>query len=199
MVDRKLTGNFLHLYINPQKKMPDEARKIHGLTDAFLADKPEFAEVADQIEEFLKGTPYWAHNAAFDRGFINSELARAKRPGLEEFGAVMNDTMAMGQEILGKRMSMDQLVKQFKIPNSRKANAGLHGAMVDATLLGRVYLPLTSQQGSFIAPAEEIQTSVERVIDLSSFNLPVIMANEAEAEADREYHEAMAKSMRPRG
>src|SRR5574343_184078 len=108
MVNRQLPGNNLHLYLNPERDIDEEAVRIHGLTVEFLADKPKFAQVVDQIVDFLSGAELVIHNAAFDIGFMNAELKRLGRPLVTDFVGGVRDTLLMARDMFpGKANSLD--------------------------------------------------------------------------------------------
>jgi DNA polymerase III, epsilon subunit, Proteobacterial len=132
------TGESFHCYLNPERPVPAEAFAVHGLSDAFLADKPRFAEVAEKMLAFLGDARLVIHNAAFDLGFLNAELARLKRPPLAADLAI--DTVRLAREKFpGSPANLDALCRRFDIDNSDRT---LHGALKDAQLLARVYLQL---------------------------------------------------------
>lgn len=132
------TGETFHAYINPERSVPAEAFAVHGLSDAFLADKPRFAEVAAAMLEFLGEARLVIHNAAFDLGFLNAELARLNLPALKTGRAV--DTVRLAREKFpGAPANLDALCRRFEIDLSDRT---LHGALKDAQLLARVYLQL---------------------------------------------------------
>ncbi len=132
------TGRTYHRYFNPERDMPDEAAQIHGLTNDFLADKPVFAAEADGFLEFIAGDPLVIHNAPFDMGFINAELARLGFPPLPM--ARVTDTLAMARrQFPGAPASLDALCRRFGVDLSER---DFHGALLDARLLADVYLEL---------------------------------------------------------
>ena len=138
LVNHVATGNHLQLYINPERDMPEEAFKIHGLSEEFLSGYPVFPEVAGQLIEFLGESPLVIHNAAFDLKFLNAELERA---GLEPIAAERaTDTVALARRRFpGAQVSLDALCRRFEIDNSART---LHGALLDCELLAEVYLEL---------------------------------------------------------
>ena len=132
------TGENFHRYLNPERTMPAEAQGVHGLTDAFLADKPVFAEVVDAFLAFIADSPLVIHNAAFDMSFLNAELTRLGLPALPQDRAI--DTLGLARRRFpGAHASLDALCGRFGIDNSGRA---VHGALLDATLLADVYLEL---------------------------------------------------------
>ncbi|MGY4829629.1 DNA polymerase III subunit epsilon [Sphaerotilaceae bacterium SBD11-9] len=187
MVNRRLTGNNKHFYLNPERPNHEDAVKIHGLTDEFLADKPLFASVADELMDYLAGAEVIAHNASFDVGFFNEELKRLGRGKFQSYVAQVTDTLVMAREMFpGKSNSLDALCKRLEVDNS---NRTLHGALLDAGLLAEVYINMTRGQDSLVIDAGESAGGdvVIAAVDFSQFDLPVIAANEAEAAA----HEAV--------
>ena len=183
MVNRRLTGNNKHFYVNPQRSSHEDAVKIHGLTDEFLADKPLFAAIADELMDFLSGAEIIIHNAGFDVGFMNAELRRLGRPLFPQQVEGVSDSLLMAREMFpGKSNSLDALCKRLEVDNS---NRSLHGALLDAGLLAEVYIRMTRGQNSLVIDAggDESQGVVIAAIDFASFDLPVIAANEAEIAA----------------
>lgn len=145
LVRRRPTGRRFHRYINPQRQLDARAREITGLSEQFLADKPLFAEVADEFLDFIQGAELIIHNAAFDVGFLEHELALcgARITRLRDCSRV-TDTFVMARERFpGKRVALDALCSRFGIDNSHRT---VHGALLDAELLAEVYLALTSGQ-----------------------------------------------------
>ncbi|MFT3816653.1 MAG: DNA polymerase III subunit epsilon [Rubrivivax sp.] len=187
MVDRRMTGNNLHLYINPERSSHPDALKVHGLTDEFLADKPRFAEIADELLGFLRGAELVIHNAAFDVGFINAELRRLGRGSIGQVVAKVTDSLLMAREMFpGKANSLDALCRRLEVDNSSRT---LHGALLDAGLLAEVYIRMTRGQGSLVIESQAagpVQLAVAD-IDLAALVLPVIEASAEEAQA----HEAV--------
>lgn len=139
LVNRVETGRVFHAYLNPERPMPAEAQKIHGLSDAFLADKPVFATVVHDFLAFIGDDPLVAHNAAFDFGFLNGELAQA---GLVPVSMErMVDTLAIARvKHPGSKHSLDALCTRYGVDRSSRT---FHGALLDAQLLAQVYVELT--------------------------------------------------------
>jgi DNA polymerase-3 subunit epsilon len=158
MVGRVETGRTFHAYFNPERDMPVEAERVHGLSAAFLATKPKFAELADELLEFLGDAPLVAHNAGFDFGFLNAELERIGRAaiGMER----MVDTVQLARKKHpGSKLSLDALCTRYGIDRSHRVK---HGALLDAELLAQVYVELTGgRQIGLGLVAEETITTVE--------------------------------------
>ena len=184
MVNRRLTGNTRHVYLNPERKGSEEATRIHGLTDEFLADKPKFAEVAEDLLGFLAGAEVIIHNAAFDVGFLNAELKRIKRGLFHSVAAEVTDTLLMARETFpGKANSLDALCKRLEVDNTHRT---FHGALLDAGLLAEVYIRLTRGQDSLVIQHDEHAPGTAQALqagDLSQYALPVIVATSDELAA----------------
>jgi len=146
MINKVLTGKKFHYYINPQRDMPDEAYRIHGISGEFLKDKPLFKELAIEFCNFIKDGRLVIHNAPFDIKFLNHELNLLSIPSLEVSEAI--DTLTIARSLFpGSRVNLDALCKRFKVDNSSRQ---LHGALMDAALLAEVYVELTGgRQVSF--------------------------------------------------
>ena len=144
IVDRRLTGRRLHLYMNPEREIDPGALEVHGLTLERLSGEPRFAEVADRIAEFVSGAELLIHNAPFDLGFLDAEHRRLGRPPFEKLAAGVLDTLALARELHpGRRNSLDALCERYAVSNAHRK---LHGALLDAELLAEVYLGMTSGQ-----------------------------------------------------
>jgi len=184
MVNRKLTGNNLHIYLNPDRDSHEDALRVHGISNEFLKDKPRFGEVVDEFLTYLKGAELIIHNAAFDVGFLNKELELVGKPGLKNFVGSVVDTLVMAKEMFpGKRNSLDALCDRLEVDNSGRT---LHGALLDAELLADVYINMTRGQNALgidIATADETGAVEVVRVDLSQFMLPVLSATEQELSA----------------
>jgi len=186
MINRQLTGRYLHFYINPERASHEDALRIHGITEAFLADKPKFAEVVDEFLEFVADSELIAHNAPFDVGFVNAEMKRLGRPPIQDVVANVVDTFALAREMFpGKANSLDALCRRLDVDNSKRE---LHGAHIDAELLAQVYINMTRGQDALLGEdARESEAGLAQlataVVDLSSYSPPVLMASDAEAAA----------------
>lgn len=138
LIDHLPSGQSFHAYLNPERPVPIESQRIHGLSDEFLADKPLFSSIAAEFLEFLGDSPLVIHNASFDIKFINAELARCERPAIPLARAI--DTIEIAKAKLpGVRYSLDELCKRFGIDLSARTK---HGALLDAELTARLYLEL---------------------------------------------------------
>jgi DNA polymerase-3 subunit epsilon len=155
LLNRRLTQGRFHVYLNPERSVDAGAEDVHGLSNAFLADKPRFKEIAQDFLAFVKGAELIIHNAAFDVGFINHELRRLENsPGpLENYCAIV-DTLALARKKHpGQRNSLDALCKRYGIDNSRRDK---HGALLDAEILADVYLSMTGGQMALLEEEQEI-------------------------------------------
>jgi DNA polymerase-3 subunit epsilon len=140
---RRATGRHFHRFVNPERAIDFGATQVHGLTAEDLADKPRFADIADEFLEFVEGCELLIHNAAFDVAFLNAELARVGRPKVEAVCTVA-DTLAMARDMHpGKKNSLDALCERYAVDHSRRT---LHGALLDAQLLADVWLAMTRGQ-----------------------------------------------------
>ena len=151
LVNRYATGQIRHYYFNPDRDMPNEAFKIHGLSAQFLADKPRFAEKAGDFLEFIGESTLIAHNANFDIGFLNAELDKAGHPSLS-MARVVDTLMLARRKFPGAPASLDALCKRFGIDNSSRTK---HGALLDSELLAEVYIELIGERQAQLGLASE--------------------------------------------
>jgi len=169
MVNRRLTGNTRHYYLNPERSSSPEALQVHGLSDEFLADKPTFAEVADEFLAWLQGAEVIIHNAAFDTNFLDHELKRLGREGFARHVAGVRDSLLMARELFpGKRNSLDALCARLEVDNS---NRTLHGALLDAELLAAVFIRMTRGQDSLMTEQGHAGSSSAGAKALASLDL----------------------------
>lgn len=198
MVDRRLTGNNFHQYINPDREIDAGAVEVHGITNEFLADKPLFAAVAQEFLDYVKGAELLIHNAPFDVGFLNHEFKRlgGDRGVIEDYCRV-TDTLAMARKMHpGQRNSLDALCKRYDIDNSHRE---LHGALLDSEILADVYLMLTGGQCSLALDVGAGQTEGDAVmaiqrVDADRAPLKVRRAGPQELEAHQKIIERMQAS-----
>lgn len=183
LINRKLTGNNLHFYLNPERDSEEGALRVHGLTTEFLRDKPKFAAVAQQLLDYVAGAEVIAHNAPFDLSFLDAELVRAGHRPFKNYVDTVTDTLVMAKEMFpGKRNSLDALCDRLEVDNSGRT---LHGALLDAELLADVYINMTRGQDALLmevgSPSEDGAPVVQ--VDLTGFVLPVVAANAQELDA----------------
>ncbi|CAM3643082.1 DNA polymerase III subunit epsilon [Parendozoicomonas haliclonae] len=148
LVNRRLTGNHYHVYINPEREVEASAIEVHGITNEFLVDKPVFSQIAEEFLAFVKGAELVIHNAPFDVGFINHEFnLLARSPGaIEDYCRITDSLMLARKKHPGQRNSLDALCKRYGVDNSSRT---LHGALLDSEILADVYLLMTGGQTSF--------------------------------------------------
>jgi len=160
MVNRRLTQRHFHRYLNPERDIDAGAQAVHGITLEFLQDKPKFADIAAEFLDFVNGAELVIHNAAFDIGFLNHELALIDRPPVTDICAGVLDTLRMARELHpGKRNNLDALCERYAIDNGHRT---LHGALLDAELLADVYVAMTRGQESLIIEPLDSETSESR-------------------------------------
>ena len=197
MVNRRLTDRTFHVYINPEREIDQEAIAVHGITNEFLTDKPNFSGIADEFIEFVRDAELIAHNAPFDVSFLEAELERI--PGAPSIFSLMHggaavDTLAMAKEKRpGKRNSLDALCRDYKVDASERT---LHGALLDAELLTRVYLEMTREQSRMFGVSEnQSQNSqfepIQKLTELD--RVPRILAP---TKAESKNHDAFLGALR---
>ncbi len=163
LLNRKLTGQRFHRYINPEREVEAGALAVHGLSNEFLQDKPKFGEIVAEFLEFIQGAELVIHNAGFDVGFLNNELALSRLSPLDQCCSGVVDTLKLARELHpGRKNSLDALCERYEIDNSGRT---LHGALLDAELLAEVYLAMTRGQDSLlieleVAPVRSVQAGV---------------------------------------
>ncbi|MGQ3892616.1 DNA polymerase III subunit epsilon [Legionella sp. CNM-4043-24] len=188
LLDRKLTGNHYHVYLNPEREVDEGAFRVHGISSEFLRDKPLFKDIIDDLLAFIKGAELIIHNAPFDVGFLNAELSRMQWPKNLGHYCQIVDTLVMARDKHpGQRNSLDALCKRYDIDNS---NRQLHGALLDAEILALVYLAMTGGQATLFDDHQETaapgQTSL-RHNEILSCNSPVIEATAEELERHEDF------------
>jgi DNA polymerase-3 subunit epsilon len=188
LANRKLTGRHFHRYLNPERAIAAGAQAVHGLTDEFLADKPKFAEIVDEFLEFVAGAELIIHNAPFDVGFLDNELALLKREPLKADVDNIVDTLKMAREMRpGKKNSLDVLCGEFGVDNSGRQ---LHGALLDAELLAEVYLGMTRGQESLMM---DLEMGAAEVAALAAGERPPIRVLAATADELGEHERVLAE------
>ena len=188
LVNRNLTGRHFHVYLNPGRGIDAEAVAVHGITEEFLADKPKFARIVSDFEDFVRDAELVIHNASFDVGFLDSELERLGRGRLSGLCAGVIDTLKLAKEQNpGKKASLDALCDRYEIDNAHRE---LHGALLDAELLAEVYLAMTRGQESLMIGLEDEPGARETDaagVPVARVALKVLRASDAERQA----HEAV--------
>lgn len=187
LLNRKLTGNNRHFYLNPERDIHEDALRVHGISLEFLADKPKFADIAPDLLDYLNGAELIIHNAPFDIGFLDEELKRLGHERMRSVATLVIDTLVMAKELFpGKRNGLDALCDRLGVDNSGRT---LHGALLDAELLADVYIHLTRGQDALVMEIDMpgAQGASGERLDLASFDLPVLQASEAELHAHQQY------------
>ncbi|MGV0953450.1 MAG: DNA polymerase III subunit epsilon [Fluviibacter sp.] len=179
VINRRLTHKHFHQYVNPDRDIDEGAQAVHGISREFLADKPRFADISDAFLDFIAGAELVIHNAPFDVGFLNAELALLGKPPVTQFCDKVTDTLKMARDNYpGKRNSLDALCDRLDIDNSRR---NLHGALLDAELLAEVFLVMTRGQDGFAMVFEESEQSIAFNADASRLQqLKIMTASENE-------------------
>ncbi len=200
LVDRRHTKRTFHVYLQPDREIDEGAIEVHGITNEFLKDKPRFADIVDDFLAFVEGAELVIHNAPFDVGFLNHELAMlGDRGRIEDYCRIL-DTLALARKLHpGQRNSLDALCKRYEVDNSGRE---LHGALLDAEILADVYLAMTGGQASLLlgeetATVENVDHSGSERTDRLDDKPPlrVIRASASEAAA----HEAFLEAIRASG
>lgn len=190
LINRKLTGNHYHQYINPEREIDQGAQEVHGISNEFLADKPVFSDIASAFLAFIKGAELIIHNAPFDIGFMDHEFQKLSGMGKTDDYCTVIDSLVMArQKHPGQKNNLDALCKRYTVDNSKRE---LHGALLDAEILADVYLAMTGGQvdlgfaGDDAAASGRERSSVMQRIDTNRPPLPVIKASEKELKAHEE-------------
>lgn len=183
LLHRKLTGNNLHFYVNPERDSHEDALKVHGISNEFLRDKPKFGQIVAELLDYLRGAELIIHNAPFDISFLNKELQRLDRPPMHSAIASVTDTLVMAKDMFpGKRNGLDALCDRLGVDNASRT---LHGALLDAELLADVYINMTRGQEALIMELSEgtSEGGEWAQVDLSGIELFVLRANAHESAA----------------
>jgi DNA polymerase-3 subunit epsilon len=195
MRNRRLTGRHLHFYINPEREIEAGALAVHGITNDFLEDKPKFAQIAQELREFITGAELVIHNASFDIAFLDMEFSLLDLPATETICPHVLDTLKLAKELYpGKRNNLDALCERYQISNAHRT---LHGALLDAELLADVYLAMTRGQESLLMeediPTARTKAHETRYRRSASAPLLVYRADEAELAAHRQILDGIRK------
>ena len=197
LINRRITENRYHQYINPEREIDEGAIEVHGITNEFLADKPMFADVAEDFLKFIRGAELIIHNAPFDVGFMNHELKLldAQAEPVESFCSIL-DTLTMARNMHpGQKNNLDALCKRYEIDNSAR---DLHGALLDAEILAEVYLAMTGGQVRLsldgMTETAMGKTDKPKPVNKDRSPLKVIRANEVELAAHGERLDAIDKA-----
>lgn len=195
LIDRRLTNNSFHVYINPDRVIDQGAIEVHGITNEFLQDKPRFEDIVDDYLAFTEGAELIIHNAPFDVGFLNHELALlsgAKRK-VEDQSTIFDTLPFARKKYPGARASLDALCKRLGIDNSHRE---LHGALLDAEILAEVYLSMTGGQFSLLDFDQQDKEKKQGIIRLSSdrARIKVVTCTDEELEAHQQRLQAIEKA-----
>lgn len=198
LLNRRLTGKHFHYYLNPDRDIEAGALAVHGLNQEFLADKPRFPDIAQELWQFIEGAELIIHNAPFDMGFLKHEwqLMGSPHEKVVDHNKII-DTLALARKLHpGQKNNLDALCKRYHVDNTDRT---LHGALLDAKILALVYLAMTGGQGSlFDGGQETVESSVQKVITQARINrtgavLRVQRANIEETNAHQAYLAEIAK------
>ena len=193
VINRRLTRNHFHVYLNPDREIDLGAQQVHGISLEFLQDKPRFPDVVAEFLTFIDGGELIIHNAPFDVGFLNTELGMISKGRLQDACVNIVDTLKMAKELRpGQRNNLDALCRHYGIDNSSRT---LHGALLDAELLADVYLAMTRGQESLMMDiAEQPRGTGEEAIVVRTQPLLVVKADESELDAHRSYLAGLDKA-----
>ena len=178
MVNRRATGRHFHRYLNPEREIDAGAEAVHGITAAFLQDKPRFADIVAELLTFLSDAELVIHNAPFDIGFLNHELALLGRAPMLDYCPSVLDTLKLAKDLHpGQKNNLNALCRRYEVDN---ANRTLHGALLDAELLAAVYLAMTRGQDSLMMAMEA--QPIQSVLDSSAVAIPIRIISPAASE-----------------
>lgn len=201
VVNRRLTGRHFHVYLKPDRLVDPQAFRVHGISDEFLADKPTFADVANEFMKFIRGSELIIHNVPFDIGFIDYEFSMLNREiEKTEIFCKVTDSLQLARKMFpGKRNSLDALCDRYLIDNSKRT---LHGALLDAEILADVFLQMTGGQTSmrFAMESEQEQREMEETVHIqrvlrTQSTLKIIYASDEEIMA----HEQQLNLLQKKG
>ena len=199
LMNRRLTGAHLHFYINPERDIDPGAQAVHGLSRAFLEDKPKFSEIISPLREFIGQSELIIHNAAFDLGFLDAEFVRLGLPNFRSHVGGVTDTLLEARKRYpGKRNSLDALCERLGVANAHRT---LHGALLDAQLLAEVYLAMTRGQNDLVMSVSDDVASIEQSrtkIDFQKLVLCVQKASEEELIAHEKVLDKLDEKVRGR-
>ena len=190
LINRQITSQHFHYYLNPDRESDESALQVHGLTSEFLLDKPRFSDVIEEFLHFIKDAELIIHNAPFDVGFLDHELGLLKLKSLGNYCSHVTDTLKLAKEFHpGKRNNLDALCDRYKIDNSKRT---LHGALLDAELLADVFLAMTRGQESLLIELETNEALDDLAGNLDHINLKVLTANQEELELHNQQLKSIA-------
>ena len=194
LINRRLTGRNFHKYINPDRDIDDGAKEVHGITEAFLADKPRFADIWTELYAFLRDCELVIHNAPFDIGFLNAEISRLSDSGsikisrVEDFCEITDSLLLARRKHPGQKNSLDALCRRYMVDNSQR---DLHGALLDSEILADVFLLMTGGQTQMFGAASDQETHkttefASSIAPINTEQLQVVRARPEEIAAHQE-------------
>ena len=186
VVNRRVTSNHFHVYLNPDREIDPAAQEVHGITLEFLQDKPRFANIVHEFLDFVSDAELIIHNAPFDVGFLNMELAKIEQNSIEKIAGKITDTLKIAKDLRpGQRNNLDALCRHFGVNNAKRT---LHGALLDAELLAEVYMAMTRGQDSLMMDLDDHKELAANVaLNVRTKPLVVLSANTEELEAHQAY------------
>ena len=194
LINRKLTGNNYHVYLNPEREIDQGAIEVHGITNEFLMDKPLFADIYQGMMDYLKGAELVIHNAAFDVGFLDAELDKINAP-TDKINDVcgVHDTLTQARKMFpGQRNDLDSLCRRYEINNSHRE---LHGALLDAEILADVYLAMTGGQTLMSLDAansvSDKSNEASLNVNFAELSLPIVQPSEQEKSNHQQWVERL--------
>ena len=190
LINRRLTGQTFHYYLQPDRKIDIGAMKVHGITNEFLNDKPRFNEIADELKVFINDAELIIHNAPFDVGFLNHELnlIEDEWQDINDYCTILDTLMLARKKHPGQKNNLDALCQRYRIDNGSRT---LHGALLDAQILSKVYLAMTGGQTHLALQEESLEKVAHTQIEENAHSLLVLKATDEEVKA----HEAMLAQM----
>ncbi len=191
LVNRRLTGNHFHQYLQPDRDIDPGAQQVHGISSEFLADKPRFAEIVDELLDYLRGAELIIHNAPFDMGFLRHELQLAGHPAdTLDTSCQVTDTLVMARQMHpAQKNNLDALCRRYEIDNSQRE---LHGALLDAEILAEVYLVMTGGQRSLLLSDDESDDEQVTGIRRLPAERPRLRVIQASDEEERRHQQCLA-------
>jgi len=198
VVNRNITGRHYHTYLNPDRESDEGALQVHGLTTAFLSDKPRFEQQVDDFLAFIEGAELIIHNAPFDLKFLNAELGRVGKEEIQRFCSGVTDSLVHAKELYpGKRNSLDALCERYGISNAHRT---LHGALLDSRLLAEVWLAMTRGQDSLAIDHYDVsdRSQAEGGVTMAAkvWTLPVLVPSDEEMQAHEKYLSDLDKAVK---
>jgi len=196
MINRRLTSNHWHHYVNPDREVDGGAYNVHGISNEFLQDKPRFSELVDSFVDYIRGAELIIHNAPFDIGFLNYEMSLLEQPGpaIQDICTVLDTLVMARQKHPGQKNNLDALCRRYEIDNSART---LHGALLDSEILAEVYLLMTGGQTALSLEADEEEEQQDKLLQLETGlppqDLPVWAVSESDLKKHQDYLQFLEK------